>query len=109
MYIKSYISPGLFFIQEAFLTLDSLSYIDYPRKNYFDTFEILTLEWVAELSNFLNEFIFFHLFLQGPLYVKGKNNLVTHVKQVKKNDPEMYKMAVDWLFTFILTLQLIFI
>lgn len=52
-------------------------------------------EWVAELSNFLNEFIFFHLFLQGPLYVKGKNNLVTHVKQVKKNDPEMYKMAVD--------------
>ena len=38
---------------------------------------------------------FFHLFLQGPLYVKGKNNLVTHVKQVKKNDPEMYKMAVD--------------
>lgn len=62
MHIKSYISPGLFFIQEAFLTLESLSYMDYPHKNYFDTFEILTLEWVAELSNFSNELIIFSIY-----------------------------------------------
>lgn len=54
MHIKSYISPRLFFIQEAFLSSDSHSYVDYPCNYYLNTFETLTPEWVAKLNNFSN-------------------------------------------------------
>lgn len=84
------------FLYLGYLLSISHSYIDYPCDNYLETFETLTPECIVKLNNFQNELNDYlcHPLLYSLLHVKEKRNLVTHVKQVKKNDSEIHKMAV---------------